>query len=565
MPPERAPSGYPRLVLGPILRYVDGGSATIWVETDRACTVAVLGHCTPTFAVAGHHYALVVVSGLAPATATPYDVRLDGALAWPPPSWGLPHPVIRTRAADAPLQVLFCSCRSAAPHVAPYTLSLDADERGRGVDALRAYGLGLLDKPPTEWPDLMVFVGDQVYADDPSPAAQERIRAERGEDSGPDAPPVGMVAGFEEYTWLYHESWEPDVERWMLSVIPSAMVFDDHDMIDDWNISAWWVDDIRSLPWWDDHVVGGLVSYWVYQHLGNLSPSEIAAEGMLARFVEAGDATNEMWEWARESEAHTPVFGGYQFSFSRDLGRTRLVVVDCRNGRLLDPSARRILDDGEWAWLCQQVEADVDHLLIATSVPVFMVGGLSDFERWSEAVCDGRWGRRASRLGEKLRRGVDLDHWPAFDTSFNQLVRLFAALAGRGDAPATVSVLSGDVHFSYRAPVTLRGAPTRADGIPVTRVNQIVCSPTRNVLRRRERRVLRFATSRAGRLLGRALRRSVGGGVPDASWSIEEGPLFANAVATIDIDGKRAHLTLSAAHSDEEGRAVLEPAFDTSL
>ena len=56
------------------------------------------------------------------------------------------------------------------------------------------------------------------------------------------------MADFEEYTWLYHEAWLPEVERWVLSVVPSAMIFDDHDMIDDWNTSPSWVEDIRQSP-----------------------------------------------------------------------------------------------------------------------------------------------------------------------------------------------------------------------------------------------------------------------------------------------------------------------------
>ena len=71
----------------------------------------------------------------------------------------------------------------------------------------------------------------------------------------------------------------PDVERWFFSVVPSAMIFDDHDMIDDWNISASWVRDIRNEPWWRAHVVGGLVSYWIYQHLGNLQPGRDPRRG----------------------------------------------------------------------------------------------------------------------------------------------------------------------------------------------------------------------------------------------------------------------------------------------
>ncbi len=43
------------LVLGPLLRYVGRSQATLWVETDRACHVDVLGHVARTFEVRGHH------------------------------------------------------------------------------------------------------------------------------------------------------------------------------------------------------------------------------------------------------------------------------------------------------------------------------------------------------------------------------------------------------------------------------------------------------------------------------------------------------------------------------
>src|SRR3984885_1656624 len=69
----------PALVLGPMLRYVSETEATIWVETDRECQVEVLGRGVPTFEVAGHHYGLVVVDGLAPGSEHEYQVALDGA------------------------------------------------------------------------------------------------------------------------------------------------------------------------------------------------------------------------------------------------------------------------------------------------------------------------------------------------------------------------------------------------------------------------------------------------------------------------------------------------------
>ncbi|MGB8381797.1 MAG: alkaline phosphatase family protein, partial [Dermatophilaceae bacterium] len=85
-----------RLLLGPLLRHVGATDATVWVETDGPADVEVLGFRERTWTVAGHHYAVVVVEGLEPGTSTPYEVRLDGEVAWPstPSSW--PDSRIRT-------------------------------------------------------------------------------------------------------------------------------------------------------------------------------------------------------------------------------------------------------------------------------------------------------------------------------------------------------------------------------------------------------------------------------------------------------------------------------------
>ena len=284
------------IVIGPLLRYVSRDSATIWIETDEPCEVRVLDTVTSTFSVWGHHNALVVLRGLDPESCIPYDVTLDGVQRWPEPESGYPASVIRTLGGDGSIRVLFGSCRAAAPHEAPFDLEPADDERGIGVDALRAHGLRMLGQPIDEWPDLLMLLGDQVYADDPSPLTALHIDADRNDEN--DEPPSELVADFEEYTMLYREAWTPAVERWLLSVVASSMIFDDHDMIDDWNISQAWVEDIRSEPWWEEHIVGGLVSYWIYQHLGNQSPDQIDREGIHAKLLESDDAGGVLRRWA---------------------------------------------------------------------------------------------------------------------------------------------------------------------------------------------------------------------------------------------------------------------------
>ena len=53
----------------------------------------------------------------------------------------------------------------------------------------------------------------------------------------------------------------------------------------------------------------------------------------------------------------------------------------------------------------------------------------------------------------------------------------------------TVTILSGDVHFSFRSRAMLATRPGRPQ--PVSRVHQIVNSPIRNILPTRKRRVIR--------------------------------------------------------------------------
>ena len=86
----------------------------------------------------------------------------------------------------------------------------------------------------SRWPDALLLLGDQVYADEVSPETAAYIRSRRNTAE----PPGEEIANFEEYTRLYRESWsDPDI-RWLLSTVPSTMIFDDHDVRDDWNISA---------------------------------------------------------------------------------------------------------------------------------------------------------------------------------------------------------------------------------------------------------------------------------------------------------------------------------------
>ena len=401
-----------------------------------------------------------------------------------------------------------------------------------------------------------LMIGDQVYADEVPPGTRDFI--DRRRDSS--EPPGERVVDYEEYTRLYRESWGDPAIRWLLSTVSTAMIFDDHDVHDDWNISQAWLEEMRSHHWWNEHIVAALGSYWVYQHLGNLEPGHHADDELLAAVKAADDGWPAVREFARGADDGT---SGTQWSYCRNLGDTRLVVIDSRAGRVLDEGERSMLDAREWDWVAEQFSGDFDHLLVATSLPWLLGPGMHYAEAWSEAVAGGAWGKALAPLGERVRQGADLEHWAAFQESFDRLTELLRSVGAgeRGRAPASIVVLSGDVHHAYLCEVAFpRDAGVRSP------VFQAVCSPYRNPLAARERQVIRIGASRPFELVARALAATAGVSAPDVRWRmVGDGPWFDNQVATLRIDGRAIDLRLERAAPVDEHSARLEPVLACKL
>jgi PhoD-like phosphatase len=509
------------LVLGPLMRYVDATTASIWVETtDRARVTVRAGEGSwgaATFKVHGHHYALVEVEGLEPGTVTPYTVDVDGTQAWPPPGSELPPSVIATLKPGKPLRLAYGSCRTSVAH--------DADGNStHGVDAMRAYALRMTEGD-VAWPDLLLFLGDQVYADETTEEMQRFIRSRRDIDE----PPGEELKDYEEYAHLYKLAWTDEANRWLLSTLPSAMIFDDHDIRDDWNTSLSWKRKMESTSWWHERIVAGLASYWVYQHLGNLSPEERATDEIFRRVAahrgdDELDLTAELDTLADRVDQQPD---SYRWSFARELGDVRLVVVDSRAARVLTPDERSILDDKELAWLDEQMRGGCRHLLVGTSLPFLLSPGLHHLEAWSEALASGAWGHRGARLGEKVRQMVDLEHWAAFQKGFQAVATMVDEVADgkRGTAPQTITFLSGDVHHSYVSEVE------RSSG---SRVIQAVCSPIRNPLPRSMRFATAFLSYGIAGPAGAVVARSAKVPDPPFRWSSLAGPWFDNNLASLE-------------------------------
>jgi hypothetical protein len=543
------------LVLGPLLRYVSETEATIWVETSEPCEVGILGRREPTFSVAGRHYALVRIEGLEPGGFYEYEVDLDGERRWPALERDLPPSAIRTFSPGKPVDICFGSCRVAVPHEEPYTLTKDEHEDGHELDALHVLATQMARGERSEWPELLFLVGDQIYVDEGSPRTREKIRAHRDVSQ----PPGEEVVDFEEYSWLYEESWSDPMIRWLFSTVSTSMAWDDHDMSDDWNISRSWHEEMDQKDWWHERAVDGIATYWIYQHLGNLSPRELDESELYAKVRGNSDATEILRGWAKEIDTTA---AGTRWSFCRDVDGVRAIFIDSRAARVLTEERRSMFDDKVWDWIVDHAGGDFDHLILATTVPYLLSPGFHYLEAWNERLCDGAWGGLAARGSEQLRRAVDFDHWAAFQFSFQRLRELLEEVGSgrRGKAPASIVLLSGDVHHAYLCDIAFKpGAGVKSA------VYQAVCSPYRNPLEARERQVVRTGFSPAFAKVARGLAHLSGAPDPGIRWRALEGPYFDNQVGTLHLDGRSATARLDKTVAGEDDGRRLEKTFERRL
>ncbi|MET4048371.1 hypothetical protein BJD99_15860 [Rhodococcus sp. 1163] len=540
------------LVLGPLVRYVGVDSATFWFEFDVPGTVAVrtavgvVGEAH-TWGLHGHHYALVALTGLPANTAITYDVTFDDTRIWPEPG---ATSAVHTGDPVGPVTFAFGSCRRGDNYG-------EDSLRRIGADALAGLGNRMSTQDPSEWPQALLLLGDQVYADDPSPEILERLHARREGGQGPGSArgtdAENEICDFEEYSWLYHESWGAEPVRTLLASVPSCMILDDHDLRDDWNSSASWRKDIETRPWWNDRVVGAFSSYWVYQHLGNLSPEELARDELYEAVRTAADDTARERLLADFSLLvdRDPAAG--RWSFYRDFGDTRLLMIDSRCSRNLDPNDRAMVDDAEWAWVRERaLEGSPKHLLFGSSLPFLMLPALHHLEQWNEAVAQGSWGKKAARVAEKLRIALDLEHWAAFGKSFSDMATLTRELSRSKNPPASILWLSGDVHCSYVANADFG---VGGKGIPAT--YQLTMSPFRNPLNLPIRAVNRLAIKRPVATLMEKLARAAHVGPDDVHWEAEAGPWFDNGVMLLTTEGDSARLRVEHAQLDSARKQIL--------
>ena len=286
------------------------------------------------------------------------------------------------------------------------------------------------------------------------------------------------------------------------------MIFDDHDVHDDWNISEAWVgrcgprrggtsaSPARSCPTGSTSTS----ATWPRRSWPRSGCSPRSPRG-------DEDGGPRLREFARAVDREP---AASRFAFYRDFGRSRLVVIDSRAARVLAEGRRDMVDDEEWQWIAEHARGAYDHLIIASTLPVFMTPGVRrarGVERGRSARAPGAASRRAparscgarSTSSTGRRSSARSGRWSSCCTSSPR---------GR-TAPGTISFIGGDVHTAYVAEVDTRGAPEEPR-LPDRLL--AVQQPARAAGAARRQ----AASARAGAgIVGRALARAAGVRRPD--------------------------------------------------
>ena len=260
---------------------------------------------------------------------------------------------------------------------------------------------------------------------------------------------------------LFHSTL-PDIRR-LLANIPTYMMFDDHDVTDDWNITHGWYDDVRQSDLGRRIVSNALAACWAFQSWGN-DPDNFDKDmvwSIQQRLTEQGDKASITERY----DLHTWKHRGWGFSVPTF---PPIIAMDSRTQRQYDdynlPAQlmdRYALDwlRVEWAKLVTDynVPRDTWPILIAAT-PVFGFAPVEALQDMALRIIkrvlsflEKRFIFPVTRfkgpLDRQLVNIMDIESWTANKNGYKAL---FDVLQEYMKLPGCI-FLSGDVHYAFSA------------------------------------------------------------------------------------------------------------------
>lgn len=239
--------------------------------------------------------------------------------------------------------------------------------------------------------------------------------------------------------------------RRALAHIPSYMIFDDHDITDDWNLTRGWEEAAYGHPFSKRIIGNSLISYWLCQGWGN-APKKFTClnEQVDDFFTEKGieqhdQLVDQLLDWQQ-----------WHYSLSTS---PKVVVLDTRTQRWRSES-RASKPSGLMDWEAlselQQELINEPKVILVSPAPIYGV-------KMIEAIQ-----RVFTFFGQPLM--VDAENWMAHSGTANVMLNIFRHVK----TPPEFIILSGDVHYSFVYDVTHRFQRSSS------KIVQITCSGIKN-------------------------------------------------------------------------------------
>lgn len=245
----------------------------------------------------------------------------------------------------------------------------------------------------------------------------------------------------------------PAVRR-VLANTPTLMIFDDHEITDDWNLDGEWANRVRNSTLGPRMLRNGLLAYAIFQDWGNqpqhyenesstggqilaalsmnatTPPAVHSQPQMLDKILDIGPATSpadqrKRWDYVVRAAAH------------------QLVVLDTRTWRSFpDPTASAgLIDTTQLTSQLGQHRLDSSDIttLVVSPAPVI---GIPLIEEGVQSLAVEIVGWLPSCLNLRPGRSVDHEAWLGNRQAFEALLRELARFK-------QVVLLSGDVHYAF--------------------------------------------------------------------------------------------------------------------
>ncbi|NMH70473.1 hypothetical protein HF072_16965 [Bacillus sp. RO3] len=264
--------------------------------------------------------------------------------------------------------------------------------------------------------------------------------------------------------------------RRVLANTPTYMMFDDHDLTDDWNLSKDWKTRVWNAPLGRHVISNGLAAYWLFQGWGNEPNSYTHLGEVTQDYLDTllpGSLPHSEWVhslWNYDSwHFTTPTKPKAVFLDTRTERGYAIKPKPLKVGKRIDeePSSPNLLHQEGWNRVSTKLAASGWHekepLIIVSPSPLYGIGLIENF------LHDYLLPLRT--FGLPVESNFDLEAWKYNGKGFSDFLHQVAAWN-----PGECIILSGDVHSAS----SVQSEITFGDGREL-KIHQFTSSPIKNM------------------------------------------------------------------------------------